>query len=291
MLSMTGYGRGAHIVDGRDLTIELKSVNHRFLDLAFRMPRSFAYLEDALRQQIQSRLARGHVDIFVTYRNLRDDSRTVVVDHALVKGYTAAMDEMAELTGLKNDLSLPFLAKMPDVLRVDEAEEDRDALKDLALLCLNDALDELIGMRQKEGARMGADISNRLNNIESMTEKVALRAPAVVEDYRVKLTQRVSEILQEQPIDIARITQEVAMFCDRVNIDEEIARMHSHLKAMRDALAGTEAMGRRLDFIVQEMNREANTMGSKASDIELVNLVVGLKSEIEKIREQVQNLE
>lgn len=291
MLSMTGYGRGAHIVDGRDLTIELKSVNHRFLDLAFRMPRSFAYLEDALRQQIQSRLARGHVDIFVTYRNLRDDSRTVVVDHALVKGYTAAMDEMAELTGLKNDLSLPFLAKMPDVLRVDEAEEDRDALKDLALLCLNDALDELIGMRQKEGARMGADISNRLNNIESMTEKVALRAPAVVEDYRVKLTQRVSEILQEQPVDIARITQEVAMFCDRVNIDEEIARMHSHLKAMRDALAGTEAMGRRLDFIVQEMNREANTMGSKASDIELVNLVVGLKSEIEKIREQVQNLE
>ena len=291
MLSMTGYGRGAHIVDGRDLTIELKSVNHRFLDLAFRMPRSFAYLEDALRQQIQSRLARGHVDIFVTYRNLRDDSRTIAVDHALVKGYTAAMDEMAELTGLKNDLSLPFLAKMPDVLRVDEAEEDRDALKDLALLCLNDALDELIGMRQKEGARMGADISNRLNNIESMTEKVALRAPAVVEDYRVKLTQRVSEILQEQPIDIARITQEVAMFCDRVNIDEEIARMHSHLKAMRDALAGTEAMGRRLDFIVQEMNREANTMGSKASDIELVNLVVGLKSEIEKIREQVQNLE
>lgn len=194
---MTGYGRGAHIVDGRDLTIELKSVNHRFLDLAFRMPRSFAYLEDALRQQIQSRLARGHVDIFVTYRNLRDDSRTVAVDHALVKGYTAAMDEMAELTGLKNDLSLPFLAKMPDVLRVDEAEEDRDALKDLAMLCLNDALDELIGMRQKEGARMGADISNRLNNIESMTEKVALRAPAVVEDYRVKLTQRVSEILQE----------------------------------------------------------------------------------------------
>lgn len=291
MLSMTGYGRGAHIVDGRDLTIELKSVNHRFLDLAFRMPRSFAYLEDALRQQIQSRLARGHVDIFVTYRNLRDDSRTVAVDHALVKGYTAAMGEMAELTGLKNDLSLPFLAKMPDVLRVDEAEEDRDALKDLALLCLNDALDELIGMRQKEGARMGADISNRLNNIESMTEKVALRAPAVVEDYRVKLTQRVSEILQEQPVDIARITQEVAMFCDRVNIDEEIARMHSHLKAMRDALAGTEAMGRRLDFIVQEMNREANTMGSKASDIELVNLVVGLKSEIEKIREQVQNLE
>ena len=291
MLSMTGYGRGAHIVDGRDLTIELKSVNHRFLDLAFRMPRSFAYLEDVLRQQIQSRLARGHVDIFVTYRNLRDDSRTVAVDHALAKGYTAAMDEMAELTGLKNDLSLPFLAKMPDVLRVDEAEEDRDALKDLALLCLNDALDELIGMRQKEGARMGADISNRLNNIESMTEKVALRAPAVVEDYRVKLTQRVGEILQEQPVDIARITQEVAMFCDRVNIDEEIARMHSHLKAMRDALAGTEAMGRRLDFIVQEMNREANTMGSKASDIELVNLVVGLKSEIEKIREQVQNLE
>ena len=288
---MTGYGRGARIVDGRDLTIELKSVNHRFLDLAFRMPRSFACLEDSLRQLMQSRLSRGHIDVFVTYRNLRDDSKSVAVDHALLNAYRAAMQEMSGLTGLEDIARLTDYARMPDVLRVDEAEEDRDALKALALDCMNDAIDELLAMRVKEGERMGADIEARLCNIEKLTVGVAARAPQVVEEYRVRLTQRVTEIMEGQPVDLARITQEVAMYCDRVNIDEEIARMHSHLKGMRDAMASGAAVGRKLDFIVQEMNREANTMGSKASDIELVSHVVNLKSEIEKIREQVQNIE
>ncbi|MDY4518399.1 MAG: YicC/YloC family endoribonuclease [Candidatus Spyradocola sp.] len=288
---MTGYGRGARIVDGRDLTIELKSVNHRFLDLAFRMPRSFACLEDSLRQLMQSRLSRGHIDVFVTYRNLRDDSKSVAVDHALLNAYRAAMQEMSGLTGLEDNARLTDYARMPDVLRVDEAEEDRDALKALALDCMNDAIDELLAMRVKEGERMGADIEARLCNIEKLTVGVAARAPLVVEEYRVRLTQRVTEIMEGQPVDLARITQEVAMYCDRVNIDEEIARMHSHLKGMRDAMASGAAVGRKLDFIVQEMNREANTMGSKASDIELVSHVVNLKSEIEKIREQVQNIE
>ena len=288
---MTGYGRGARIVDGRDLTIELKSVNHRFLDLAFRMPRSFACLEDSLRQLMQSRLSRGHIDVFVTYRNLRDDSKSVAVDHALLNAYRAAIQEMSGLTGLEDNARLTDYARMPDVLRVDEAEEDRDALKALALDCMNDAIDELLAMRVKEGERMGADIEARLCNIEKLTVGVAARAPQVVEEYRVRLTQRVTEIMEGQPVDLARITQEVAMYCDRVNIDEEIARMHSHLKGMRDAMASGAAVGRKLDFIVQEMNREANTMGSKASDIELVSHVVNLKSEIEKIREQVQNIE
>lgn len=288
---MTGYGRGARIVDGRDLTIELKSVNHRFLDLAFRMPRSFACLEDSLRQLMQSRLSRGHIDVFVTYRNLRDDSKSVAVDHALLNAYRTAMQEMSGLTGLEDNARLTDYARMPDVLRVDEAEEDRDALKALALDCMNDAIDELLAMRVKEGERMGADIEARLCNIEKLTVGVAARAPQVVEEYRVRLTQRVTEIMEGQPVDLARITQEVAMYCDRVNIDEEIARMHSHIKGMRDAMASGAAVGRKLDFIVQEMNREANTMGSKASDIELVSHVVNLKSEIEKIREQVQNIE
>lgn len=288
---MTGYGRGARIVDGRDLTIELKSVNHRFLDLAFRMPRSFACLEDSLRQLMQSRLSRGHIDVFVTYRNLRDDSKSVAVDHALLNAYRAAMQEMSGLTGLEDNARLTDYARMPDVLRVDEAEEDRDALRALALDCMNDAIDELLAMRVKEGERMSADIEARLCNIEKLTVGVAARAPQVVEEYRIRLTQRVTEIMEGQPVDLARITQEVALYCDRVNIDEEIARMHSHLKGMRDAMASGAAVGRKLDFIVQEMNREANTMGSKASDIELVSHVVNLKSEIEKIREQVQNIE
>ena len=252
---MTGYGRGARIVDGRDLTIELKSVNHRFLDLAFRMPRSFACLEDSLRQLMQSRLSRGHIDVFVTYRNLRDDSKSVAVDHALLNAYRAAIQEMSGLTGLEDNARLTDYARMPDVLRVDEAEEDRDALKALALDCMNDAIDELLAMRVKEGERMGADIEARLCNIEKLTVGVAARAPQVVEEYRVRLTQRVTEIMEGQPVDLARITQEVAMYCDRVNIDEEIARMHSHIKGMRDAMASGAAVGRKLDFIVQEMNR------------------------------------
>jgi len=291
LLSMTGYGRGARIVEGRDLTVELKSVNHRFLDLSFRMPRSFAYLEDSLRNLLQSRLSRGHIDIFITYRNLREDSKSVAVDKALLNAYVSAMQEMSEHTGLENDARLTYYAKFPDVLRVDEAEEDRDALRELALACMNDAIDELIAMREKEGISMGEDIEMRLKNIEVFTAGVKERAPLVVEEYREKLTQRVAEILEGKEIDLNRITQEVAIFTDRVNIDEEIARMHSHLKGMRDAMASGQPIGRRLDFIVQEMNREANTMGSKASDITLVNHVVNLKSEIEKIREQVQNIE
>lgn len=288
---MTGYGRGARIVDGRDLTIELKSVNHRFLDLAFRMPRSFACLEDSLRQLMQSRLSRGHIDVFVTYRNLRDDSKSVAVDHALLNAYRAAMQEMSGLTGLEDNARLTDYARMPDVLRVDEAEEDRDALKALALDCMNDAIDELLAMRVKEGERMGADIEARLCNIENLTVGVAARAPQVVEEYRVRLTQRVTEIMEGQPVDLARITQEVAMYCDRVNIDEEIARMHSHLKGMRDAMASGAAVGRKLDFIVQEMNREANTIGSKGNDLEQAHNVVQIKAELEKIREQIQNIE
>ncbi len=291
MLSMTGYGRGSRIEDGRDLTIELKSVNHRFLDLAFRMPRTFAYLEDTLRGVLQSRLSRGHVDVFVTYKNLREDSKSVTVDTALLRAYMDAYNTISEISGMENNVRPTNFATLPDVLRVDEADEDQDALKDLAIKCLNDAIDQILAMREKEGKRMGDDVFMRLNNIETMTAQVRERAPFVVEEYREKLTQKVAEILDGQEIDLNRITQEVAMFTDRVNIDEEIARMNSHLKGMRDAMASSEPIGRRLDFIVQEMNREANTMGSKASDITLVNLVVNLKSEIEKIREQIQNIE
>lgn len=291
MLSMTGYGRSAKACDGRELVLELKSVNHRFLDLNFRMPRSFAYLEDGLRQEMQRRLSRGHIDLFATFRNTRQDSKRVAVDEALVRAYLAALEDVSRLGGLRCDVKLMDLAKLPDVMRVEEADEDQDALRQLAYSCLEAALDELTAMRKTEGERLKADISARLLNVEALTRRIQSRAPQVVEEYRQRLTQRVTEIMQEQPVDLARITQEVAQFCDRVNIDEEIARMDSHVKGMREAMEESAPVGRRLDFIVQEMNREANTMGSKASDIELVSAVVSLKSEIEKIREQVQNIE
>ena len=291
MRSMTGYGRGAASDQGRSLVLELKSVNHRFLDLNFRLPRSFAALEDVLRTSIGDRVHRGHIDVFATYRNERQDRCTVVPDAGLARGYLDALSALSKETGAPGEVRLLDLARFPDVLRVEEAEEDGGALRALTLQCLDQALSSLVAMREAEGARMQADIEARLQNVSDLVDRVALRAPKVAQDYRERLQKSMEEMLAGTEIDLARLTQEVALYSDRVNIDEEIARMRSHVGAMREALQETESVGRRLDFIVQEMNREANTMGSKASDIELTSCVVSLKSEIEKIREQVQNIE
>lgn len=266
-------------------------MNHRFLDLSFRMPRTFAYLEDALRALIGRELSRGHVDVFINYRNLRKDAKTVLVDEGLLQGYMQALEKVEGLSGLPSGLNALQLARLPDVLSVAEQAEDLDALKSLTLEAAQAALAQLKAMRQAEGQRMGADIALHLEEVRSIVQGVSQRAPMVVQEYRQRLTERLAELLENAPVDEGRITQEVAIYTDRVAVDEEIARLGSHLSSMEEAMASAQSMGRRLDFIVQEMNREANTIGSKASDAPLIQLVVSLKSEIEKIREQVQNIE
>lgn len=288
---MTGYGRCDLERDGRAITLEMKSVNHRFLDLSFRMPRTFAYLEDALRALIGRELSRGHVDVFINYRNLRKDAKTVLVDEGLLQGYMQAIEKVEGLSGLPSGLNALQLARLPDVLSVAEQAEDLDALKSLTLEAAQAALAQLKAMRQAEGQRMGADIALHLEEVRSIVQGVSQRAPMVVQEYRQRLTERLAELLENAPVDEGRITQEVAIYTDRVAVDEEIARLGSHLSSMEEAMTSAQSMGRRLDFIVQEMNREANTIGSKASDAPLIQLVVSLKSEIEKIREQVQNIE
>lgn len=288
---MTGYGRCDLERDGRAITLEMKSVNHRFLDLSFRMPRTFAYLEDALRALIGQELSRGHVDVFINYRNLRKDAKTVLVDEGLLQGYMQALEKVEGLSGLPSGLNALQLARLPDVLSVAEQAEDLDALKSLTLEAAQAALAQLKAMRQAEGQRMGADIALHLEEVRSIVQGVSQRAPMVVQEYRQRLTERLAELLENAPVDEGRITQEVAIYTDRVAVDEEIARLGSHLSSMEEAMTSAQSMGRRLDFIVQEMNREANTIGSKASDAPLIQLVVSLKSEIEKIREQVQNIE
>ncbi len=288
---MTGYGRCDLERDGRAITLEMKSVNHRFLDLSFRMPRTFAYLEDALRALIGRELSRGHVDVFINYHNLRKDAKTVLVDEGLLQGYMQALEKVEGLSGLPSGLNALQLARLPDVLSVAEQAEDLDALKSLTLEAAQAALAQLKAMRQAEGQRMGADIALHLEEVRSIVQGVSQRAPMVVQEYRQRLTERLAELLENAPVDEGRITQEVAIYTDRVAVDEEIARLGSHLSSMEEAMTSAQSMGRRLDFIVQEMNREANTIGSKASDAPLIQLVVSLKSEIEKIREQVQNIE
>lgn len=288
--SMTGYGRCTLAQDGREVTIELKSVNHRFLDLAFRMPRSFAFLENDMRAHISNKLARGHVDIFVTYKNSRDDARKVTLDSALLGEYLTTLRQGGIDHMLDDNLRLRDVLSMQDVLTVEEADEDQQALSALTLNALDTALDSLCAMRRREGEAMRGDVETRLDTLERTAHAIDERAPQWLEEYRQRLRARIEEICQMQ-LDEARLTQEVALAADKAAVDEETVRLRSHIAQMRDLLKQSEPAGRKLDFLVQEMNREVNTTGSKSSDLILTGMVVDAKAELEKIREQIQNIE
>ena len=290
MRSMTGYGRFRQERNGREITIEIKTVNHRFLDLNLRMPRGTLFLEEPLRKALASRLSRGHADVFLTYRNARDDAKEVMVDTSLLHAYAAAFDVMATETGLTDDRSLTRLAALPNVLTVTEKEDDQDAVTALYIDTLHGALDALTLMRDQEGQALASDLATRTGHLEEITEQIGARAPEVVKEYQAKLDARIVQLLAAPP-DPQRMAQEVALFADKAAIDEELVRLKSHFTQVRECLAATEPVGRKLDFLVQELNREVNTISSKASDLAIASLVVEAKAEIEKIREQVQNIE
>ena len=292
MQSMTGYGRAFVEIDGRQMTVEVKSVNHRFLDISFRMPRNLAFLEDAARRQIGARLNRGHVDVFVTYRNLRTDARHIQVDEALFDAYVQALTQLNEASSynLKDDRTLMNIARMPDVLSLTEAEEDQEAVIALLNAAMDEALDQLIAMRRREGEAMKADLSGRVDAIKRMTDAVEARYPETVEAYTQRLKAAVSELVGGN-VDENRLLMEVALMADRSAIDEEIVRLNSHVQQLRELFELPEPVGRRIDFIVQELNREVNTISSKSQDIPITQLTVDLKAEIEKLREQLQNIE
>ena len=295
MYSMNGYGRAAVEREGRQLTLELKSVNHRFLDIAPRIPRSLGFLEDEMRRRIGTRVARGHVDVFATYRNLREDARTVQVDRGLFLAYRRALAQLAGEQGqegeaLADDRSLMKLAKLPDVLVVTEAEEDQEALAALMDQGLDQALDMLCQMRRREGEALKADMLGQLEGLRGLVEAIRARYPQTVAQYQVRLKERMEELLST-PVEEARLLQEVALMADRSAISEELVRLDSHIAQMREAMDSGQPVGRKLDFIVQELNREVNTISSKSQDIPITQAVVAAKAQIEKLREQVQNVE
>ncbi|MBQ8507761.1 MAG: YicC family protein [Clostridia bacterium] len=289
MLSMTGYGRAMRETDGRQLTIELKSVNHRFLDLAFRMPRNLMFLEDDARKLISSRLARGHVDVFMTYRNMRSDARVVNVDRALFDAYAGALEGLSD-SGVRDDRSLMSIARLPDVLVVTEAEEDQEALRSLLKETLSAALDGLVAMREREGGEMKKDLAFRACRIEEMTGRIEERYPQTVAEYTARLRAGIEELIG-QNVDEARLLTEVAVMADRSAIAEETVRLRAHIAQLRECLEQAEPVGRRIDFLVQELNREVNTISSKSQDVPITQLAVSMKAEIEKLREQLQNIE
>ncbi len=289
--SMTGFGAARRSLEGREVAIEIKSVNHRFLDVVFRMPRALQFLEEPLRALLSQHLERGHVELFLTYQNSREDARQVEIDHGLVHAYCRAAQALSAELGLPNDLTVSKALRLPEVVRIAEGEEDRQVLTDLACDGLADALSQLCAMRQAEGERLKADLSQRLCVMKDLVDAIAARAPMVPLEYKARLEGRIAELLLPAEIDQARLANEVAFFADKVGIDEEITRLRSHFGQFGAMLAESTPVGRKLDFLVQEMNRECNTIGSKAQDENLAALVVSAKAELEKMKEQVQNIQ
>lgn len=291
MYSMTGFGKGTFALNGRELTVELKSVNNRFLDISMRLPRVLSPLEDTFRHALQDRLNRGHVDVYVNYRNQREDARSVRVDAQLLGAYLTCARIAARELSITDDLTLSKALTLPDVTEIVPAEEDQEALQQLGKTAVELAIDALLAMRRGEGSRLKKDLTARMDTMEGYAAAIEKRAPGVAEDYRVRLTERVNEMLGETEVDRSRLATEIALFADKAAIDEEIVRLKSHLLHFRELLEAEEPVGRKMDFLIQEMNRECNTIGSKANDAALTDLVLLCKAEIEKLREQIQNIE
>lgn len=291
MRSMTGYGKGQASADGRKVTVEIKTVNHKFFDWSMKMPKGFLFVEDDAKKTVATAVNRGHIDVFVTYEQETATASEYSVDRALAEKYVAAARELAEATGVEFDVTAYALMKNPDVVSLKVADVDDETLKNLVLTALGEALGNLVAMREKEGASQVVDITEKLDSMQSSLDLIKKYAPEVVGDYRKKLTARITETLGSAVADMSRVATEIALFADKCAIDEEITRLGVHIATMREYLTYTDPVGRKLDFLVQEMNREANTIGSKANDLRITEQVLKLKNDIEKIREQAQNVE
>lgn len=291
LLSMTGYGSAKGSVEGQEITVELKSVNNRYLDCSVRLPRNFLFAEDTVKQAVSAGVSRGKVDVFVSAQASQDSGTVVSVNEELARGYRDAVARIAETLGLESGLNAFSLARFPDVLTV----ERRELNKDKAAAALSEitakAVEEFNAMREREGERLRRDMLGKLGTIEGLVSVVEERSPQTVKEYRERLEARLRDILADRSLDEQRVITEAAIFADRTAVDEETVRLRSHIAQFRTMLEEGSPIGRKMDFLVQEFNRESNTIGSKCSDASLAKVVVDLKSEIEKIREQLQNVE
>ena len=290
--SMTGYGRARAMLHLRDITVEVRSVNNRYLDCTVKMPRMYAFAEDAIKQCVQQAVSRGKVDVYITVDASAADVAKVTVNRELAGQYAAALRELAQVCGQETySVSPETLSRFPDVLTVTKADEDLETVSADLCTVLREALDAYNAMRAVEGKKLAEDISHRLDAILDNTARVEQRSPETVAEYRAKLTARMQEVLQSATVDPQRILTEAAIYADKVAVDEETVRLRSHVAQLRTMLESDEPMGRKMDFLIQEVNRESNTIGSKCSDVAIAKVVVDLKAEVEKMREQVQNVE
>ena len=289
--SMTGYGRARQTLNGRDITVEVRSVNNRYLDCTVKVPRTYIFAEDAVKARVQKAVSRGKVDVFITIDAAAADETVVAVNEPLARGYYEALTRLKDMVSLEDGLNAVTLAKFPDVLTVTKAEEDLESVAADICAVLDEALAAYNAMRTVEGGKLREDIAGRADTIEAVVGKVEERSPQTVAAYREKLLARMQEVLQSTAIDESRILTEAAIFADKIAVDEETVRLRSHLSQLRTMLESDQPIGRKLDFLIQEVNRECNTIGSKCNDLTIAQDVVNMKAEVEKIREQVQNIE
>lgn len=289
--SMTGFGRAVKELDGYVITVELKSVNHRYFEFSSRCPRQYGFIDEKIKSFVNSRVERGKVDCYVGIEALNTESADVVVNHTLASAYVKALKEIAQSYDLKEDFGASTISRFSDVLVVKKAEEDEEKIWTLVKEVASEAVDKFIEMRQTEGKRMYDDVYSRSSFILDCVSYIEERSPETVKEYNDKLVQRVHDLIGDVSLDESRVIQEVAIFADKVAVAEETVRLRSHIEQLREFLDSDTAVGRKMDFLVQEMNRETNTIGSKCNDVDIARRVVDMKAEIEKIREQIQNIE
>ena len=289
--SMTGYGRAVETVNGRELTVELRSVNNRYLDCSVRLPRTLSFAEDAVKQAVKASVSRGKVDVFISLRSEAGEDVKITLNEAVLKGYLAAMQQMVTEHNVTDDISVSTLSRMPEMFNIEKPEVDEEQLLADLMSVVAKALEGYDAMRSTEGQALDRDLRSRGNTILDLVSQVEAGNAQTVVDYRARLEAKLKEVLANTAIDESRILTEAAIFADKVAVDEETVRLRSHLEQMNTMLTGGGAVGRKLDFLLQEMNREANTIGSKCTDVKLAKIVVDIKAELEKIREQTQNIE
>ena len=289
--SMTGYGRAVETVNGREFTVELRSVNNRYLDCSVKLPRMLTFAEEAIKQAVKATISRGKVDVFITVRSESASDVKITLNASMVEGYLAAMKQMVDQYGVRDDISVSVISRMPEVFTVEKPEVDEEQLLADLMGVVKQALAAYDAMRAAEGKALENDLRSRGNTILELVAQVEAGNGQTVSDYRIRLENKLKEVLANTSIDESRILTEAAIFADKVAVDEETVRLRSHLEQMNNMLTTGGAIGRKLDFLLQEMNRESNTIGSKCSDVRLARIVVDIKAELEKIREQTQNIE
>ncbi|MBR6985304.1 MAG: YicC family protein [Ruminococcus sp.] len=289
--SMTGYGRSQMLLNGREILVEIRSVNHRYFEYSSRIPRAYNYIDEKLKALLKKGISRGKVEVAVTINNIEGKDSVIAINKGAAEGYVTALRSIADELSLEDDLSLSKLIKLPDIFNIQKAPDDEEQIWNDVSLTAQEALERFVSMRSIEGEKLRADIVGKADGIIGMVAKVEELSPKTVENYRAKLTQKLNEILESKDIDQQRIVTEAAVFAEKIAVDEETVRLRSHIAQLKDMADSDEPVGRKLDFIVQEMNREVNTIGSKAQDLDITKIVVDMKAEIEKIREQIQNIE